>query len=207
MPMHERLMGSLARLAGTRVFRLFSRPLDSGQMAMRQDGLTLRILDEQDALAMCEDEDLSVESRMARHSYAAGGVCVAALDRDRAAGYCWLAFSPIPHLDGVWAEFDRESVWTYKSFVRSEYRGRGIAAALYRWADAESMERGRRLSVICVESHNRSSIRAAQKAHYRSVGLAAYLKTDNVFVQLLSPGARRSGVRFFLPQANVARAA
>ena len=200
-------MNVLARHAGTRVFRLFSRPLDPRREPTRLDGMTLRVLDPHDALAMGQDQELSVAPEMARQAYTLGSLCIGAFHAERLAGYCWLAFSPVPHLDGVWADCDRQAVWTYKSFVRPEYRGRGIAAALYRWADAECLERGRRFSVMCVESHNRPSIRAAQKAHYRSLGLAAYATAGNVLIQTLSRGARRTGVRFFVPQANVARAA
>ena len=101
-----------------------------------------------------------------RAAYAKGDLCIAALEGHTIAGYCWVGFSPVHHLDGVWVETAPSVAWTYKSLVRPSHRGRGLAPMLYRFADALSRERGRTTSVVCIEDHNVPSARAALNAGY-----------------------------------------
>lgn len=197
--MHQRLMSALARRAGLRVFRFFSRRLESGDPAAKAGGLRLRLLGEPEALALCKDPDVDLSADKVRVAYARGDLCVGAFDADQLAGYCWLAFSPLPHLDGVWVGFHAQAAWTYKSFVRPAQRGRGVAAELYRFADSACIERDRRFSIICVESHNRPSISAALRAGYESAGWAAYLRHGSKLLAWYSPAARCRAVRFFDP--------
>src|SRR5204863_9206706 len=107
------------------------------------------------------------------------------------AGYCWFALSPAPHMDGAWLEFPEHVVYTYKSYVRPAFRGRGIAAALYGFADAHFLERGRTHAVLCVESHNGPSIAAARRCGFAQAGFAPYLVGGR-----LPPLRSRGGLRY-----------
>ena len=113
--------------------------------------------------------------------------------------YCWFAFAPAPHLDGVWADFHRQGVWIYKSLVLPSHRGRGIAPALYRFTDGPCLERGRSFSICCIESHNRPSIAAIRRAGYEPAGYAGYLRRGRKVLPVTSPAASRMEVRFFIP--------
>ena len=195
--MYARLMRGLARRGGLRVFRFFVRPLDPGSTP--QSGPDLRCLALADVLGQCRDGELDLREDAVKDAYARGDFCVGAFERDVLAGYCWLAFAPLPHLDGVWAQFRPEVAWLYKSFVRPTYRGRGLAARLYAFPDKECVKRGRRSSVICVESHNSPSIGAAGRAGYAHAGYAAYLRRGRKLVGWSSPRAKAVGVGFFDP--------
>lgn len=197
---HAKVAGRLARHAGLRLFRLFSRPLDLRPGAVPA-GLGLRLLSMPDVLDLCSDPGLDLRRDAVAAAYVRGDLCVAAFDADAVAGYCWLAFAPLPHLDGVWVRFDRRVAWTYKSLVLPSYRGKGIAPALYRFSDANSRERGCSDSVICVESHNRPSISAALRAGYAPSGYGAYVLRGSRLLTWSSPAAKRHAVSFFLPQA------
>jgi GNAT superfamily N-acetyltransferase len=198
--MYSRLMRALSRSFGLRVFRLLCRDLkaDAGY-AVGSGGIDLRQLAESDVLLLCSDADLDLRPESVRAAYARGDLCIAALDGGRLVGYCWLAFEPLPHLDGVWVGFGPDVAWTYKSLVRSSHRGRGIARLLYRYADERCRERGRSASIICVESHNSPSIAAARRAGYEDDGWSAYLARNSGLRAWLSPRARRRGVAFFRP--------
>jgi GNAT superfamily N-acetyltransferase len=195
---HAKIAGRLARHAGLRLFRLFSRPLERRPGAVPA-GLGLRLLSLPEVLDLCSDPGLDLRRDAAAAAYARGDLCVAAFDADAVAGYCWLAFAPLPHLDGVWVRFDRRVAWTYKSLVLPSYRGKGIAPALYGFSDADSRERGCGDSVICVESHNRPSISAALRAGYSPSGYGGYLVRGSRLAAWSSPAAKRDGVAFFLP--------
>jgi GNAT superfamily N-acetyltransferase len=192
-------MRRLARHAGLRWFRFFERSLDqAASHAPPDEGLQLRFMPPGEIGALWRDRELEVREEMARAASERGDLCVAAYDGALIAGYCWHAFAPIPHLDGVWVRFARHVAWPYKSFVRPSYRGRGIAQRLYRFADAAGIERGRSTSVICVEAHNTRSVAAALRAGYRGAGAAGYLRRGNVFRDWYSAPVRRLGVSFYL---------
>lgn len=199
--LHARLAGRLWRHAGLRLFRLFSRPLGPERPAAPPRGVQLCLLLEHDVRGLCRSPELDLREGSVVAAYARGDICVAAFEADSVAGYCWLAFAPLPHLDGVWVEFDRLVAWTYKSFVRPSHRGRGIAPALYRFADAASLERGRTHSVICVESHNRASVGAALRAGYAPTGYGGYMLRGSSLRTWTSPAVKRLGVSFALPRS------
>src|SRR5918992_2478959 len=135
------LSSAARRLLGVRLFRMFGRPL--GRLpGAKQNSLDLRVLCVPDLLPLCADAELNLRPDAVVAAYQRGDLCVAAFDGDRLAGYCWVAFRPLPHLDGVWVRFEPAVAWAYKSLVRPAYRGRGIAAALYRFLDPECLNRG-----------------------------------------------------------------
>lgn len=195
-----RLMSRLARHAGLRFFRFFERPLDAHARPALPATATIRFLERDETAALCVQGDLDLRRDNVVAAFRRGDLCVGAFDGDAIAGYCWLAFAPLHHLDGVSVKFAADVAWIYKSLVRPAYRGRGIAAALYVHADASCRERGRRCSLICVESHNKPSVVAATRAGYRSAGRAAYVRRGPVFADWYSPAlVQRYGVSFFLP--------
>ena len=192
------LSSAARRLLGVRLFRMFGRPL--GRLpGAKQNSLDLRVLCVPDLLPLCADAELNLRPDAVVAAYQRGDLCVAAFDGDRLAGYCWVAFRPLPHLDGVWVRFEPAVAWAYKSLVRPAYRGRGIAAALYRFLDPECLNRGCSRSVICVERHNRPSISAALRAGYASDGYGAYLLRSARLLAWSSPRAKERGIAFFLP--------
>ncbi len=188
-------MRALARHAGLRLFRFFSRPLGGGLSIAS----SMKILAEDEAAAFSTDESLDLKEQAVRAAYAKGDLCVAAVEGGTVAGYCWLGFSPVHHLDGVWVETAPSVAWTYKSFVRPSHRGRGLAAGLYRFADAQCRELGRSISVLCIEDHNAPSASAALRAGYRHAGYAAWLRGSTRLRTWYSTGLAPLGIKFFLP--------
>jgi GNAT superfamily N-acetyltransferase len=198
--LRARTMRLLARYGGLRLFVLLSRSLAT-QPEQAPDGISLRVLAYEEVLRFGEDATLDLRHEAVYAAHARGDVCVGAFERGALAGYCWLAFAPLHHLDGVSVQFGADVVWTYKSLVRNAYRGRGIAPALYRHADALCLERGRARSLICVESHNGASIAAALRAGYARAGRAAYIRRGRFFADWYSEGLiSRYGLSFFVPE-------
>jgi GNAT superfamily N-acetyltransferase len=192
-------MGRLSRHAGLRLFRVFDRMLERRAPAPAA-GLEYRLLHEANLEELCEDATLDLAPAKVRAAYRRGEVCVGAFFGSKLAGYCWFAFSAAPHMDSAWIDFPPDVVYAYKCFVRPAYRGRGIAAALYRLADPLWLERGRRRAMICVESHNFASIAAAKRAGFSHAGYAGYLGGAR-FGAWRSPPAAHYGLRFFAPTA------
>lgn len=194
-----RLRRALARRAGIRFFRFFSRDLGERAASAAPPQAGLRQLSESAVLELCADAQLELRADAVRQAYSRGDLCVGAFRDGALTGYCWLAFAPLPHLDGVWVRFGPSTAWIYKSFVRPSHRGQGIAPALYDFVDGVGAARGRRYSVICVESHNEPSIRAALRAGYRSAGHGGYVVKGLPALSWCTPAARKHGVAFFLP--------
>jgi len=198
--MYARFMPALARRAGIRAFRFYrSQPdLPAAEIPAPQD-VELRPMTKHDVLELCCEPTLDLDAAKVSDAYARGDVCIGAFERGAAVGYCWLAFAPLPHLDGVWVDFDRRAAWLYKSLVLAPHRGRGIAPALYRFAQRSWSAKNRQYALICVESHNRASISAARHAGYGASGMGGYLLRRQELRCWLSRRARQASVRFYLP--------
>ena len=191
-------MGRFARHAGLHVFRIFSRRLEAGAPG-RPGPLEYRLMEEGDVLPLCADTSLDLAASKVRAAYGRGDLCIAAFERGDLAGYCWFAFSAAPHMDRSWLDFPPELVYTYKSYVRPAFRGRGIAAGLYRFADPVFLERGRKTALICVESHNWPSIAAAARGGFSAAGYAAYIGGARLRAWC-SRTAAGLGLRFYVPE-------
>lgn len=163
------------------------------------NGIEFRLLDEDQIRRHGSDPEFDLSAARMKAARARGDVCVAATHRGGLAGYCWFAFEPLPHLDGVWVRFPQDALWVYKSFVRPAYRGLGIASRLYDFAESVGPERGRDCSLICVESHNSPSISAARRAGYGDSGRAGYMRLGGTFRDWYSDSIRSRGVGFFVP--------
>jgi ribosomal protein S18 acetylase RimI-like enzyme len=193
------LMRRLARHARVRMFRIFVRKLDPAAGAAPPPRLDYRWLRVNDALALCADASLDLDEAKIRAAYGRGDRCIGAFDGAQLAAYCWFAMAAAPHMDQAWLEFPPAFVYTYKSYVRPAYRGRGIAAAMYRAADAVFLQRGCRAALICAESHNWPSFAAAARAGFEPAGYAAYADGAHLRVWR-SPAAARHGLRFYRPR-------
>lgn len=195
---YVRIMSRLGHHAGLRVYRIFGRRLRAWATAPALRG-DCRLLKEREALALCADPTLDLVPAKVQAAYARGDLCVGAYHDGVFAGYCWFALSPLPQMDGAWLEFPDHVVYTYKSYVRPAFRGRGIAAALYRFADALFLRQGRTHAVLCVESHNQPSIAAARRSGFADAGYAGYLGGARLRAWR-SRAAAGYGLRFFLPE-------
>jgi GNAT superfamily N-acetyltransferase len=194
---HAAPAGWLAR-RGVRLFKLLARPV--GADAPPDPGaLQPRVLDEHDVLRLCHPS-LDLRPDAVRAAYARGDLFLGAFSADALCGYCWVAFRPLPHLDGVWVRFSERVAWIYKSFVLPSHRGQGIAATLYRFAQRPAADRGCLRLAICMESRNRASVRAAQRAGFLDAGYGGYVRCGPLFRAWCSRPARNLGVEFLLPR-------
>jgi GNAT superfamily N-acetyltransferase len=193
-------MSRLARHAGVRALRVFGRRLEACS-SDRAGGLDYRLLSEGNVLPLCTDPSLELAAPKVRAAYRRGDLCVGAFDGAHLAGYCWFALSAAPFMNGAWLDFDPALVYTYKSYVRPSFRGRGIAAALYRFADPVFLECGREAAIICIESHNWPSIAAARRGGFSAAGCAAYVG-DARLLAWRSSAAARYGLRFYVPPSR-----
>ena len=195
--LHERISRLLARWAGIRAYRFFTRPLNPLAAPYVPGGIELRLLGEAALLPLCARPELELNPANLAAALGRGDLCAGAFHDGELVGYCWFAFAALPHLDGVWVDFHRDGVWMYKSLVLPSYRGRGIAPALYHFTDAACAQRGRTFSISCVETHNRPSI-AAKRDAYAPAGYAAWLRRERKLVFWASRRARDLA-RFYLP--------
>ena len=195
---YVRVMSRLGHHAGLRVFRIFSRRLRA-PAAGPAPRAECRLLKEREVLALCADRTLDLMPDKVQAAYARGDVCVGAYQDEVFAGYCWFALSALPQMDGAWLEFPDHVVYTYKSYVRPAFRGRGIASALFRFADALFLKQGRTHAVLCVESHNQPSIAAALRSGFVDAGYAGYFSGARLRAWR-SRAAAGHGLRFFVPE-------
>lgn len=194
-----RALARLARRLGVHAYGVFGRALrDIPPPAPA--GMTLRVVPEDLMLRHCADPRFELTGDKAKAAYSRGELCIGAFDGPALAGYAWWASAPAPHTQGLWMQFDARSVYIYRAFVRPEYRGLGLAPALYRFADRMFRERGRSQALMCIALDNAASLRAAERSGARLAGYCAYLRAGSLFLQMRGRGAKRAGYRFYLPR-------
>jgi len=196
------MMAKLASRAlaplGIYVWRVFARPLVAAPLPAPA-GIELRLAAADELRTQWSHPELEFSEAKASEAFARGEVCVAALDGPRLAAYAWYAVEPAPHSGGLWMDFDRRAVYIFRAFVTSRYRGRGIAPALYRFADRLFLERGRQIALLCIEADNKPSLAAARRSGAHRIGYCAYWHGAGRFFSLGTPGVRHVGFRFYMP--------
>lgn len=193
-----RIVSKLLRRAGAHAWQIFTRPLSQDAPPV-PDGIAVRLLSPSDSARLGFDPELEIDARKVSEAVSQGEVCVGAFLGEALAGYAWFACQPAPHSDGIWMDFDRGGIYTYRAFVHPRYRGRGIAPALYRAADRVFLESGRRFAVLCIEATNVASLAAARRAGARRAGFAAYWRRGRRFRFWRTRGADPCGFRFYMP--------
>src|SRR5690606_15093936 len=141
-----------------------------------------------------------------RLAFARGELCVGALHGKKLVGDEWHAFGAAPDVDGIWVSVSPEARYSYKKFVRPEYRGQRIGAGLSSYSDVQCLERGRKWSVGFVGLNNPASFRVARRLGSRTIGYAGYFRFGDRFIAFRSPGAKRFGFRFYRREPKAGRA-
>lgn len=184
---------------GVHAWRVFARRLRADQ-SDAAPGAELRFASADELRTQWTDPELQFTEAKARDAFARSEVCVGAFDGRRLVGYAWFAVEPAPHSNGLWMDFDRRAVYVYRALVTPRYRGRGIAPALYRFADRLFLERGREIAVLCIEANNKPSLAAARRSGAHGVGYCVYWHRADRFFSWRTPGVRHVGFRFYLPE-------
>lgn len=202
-----RVLSWLQARCGLEICRIVTRPLGSASKHSAPADVRFRFLSEPQLLPHCADPELELSQRQVRDAFRRGDLCVGAYDAGKLVGYQWLALGATPHVRGVWVEFDRRSRYSYKKFVRPDYRGRRIAEGLSTHADQLCRELGRTSTIGFIRLDNDASWRASARLGSRTVGYAGYLPIGDRIIAFRSPGARRCGFRFYKPPATFGRMA
>jgi ribosomal protein S18 acetylase RimI-like enzyme len=190
------LMRRVERYAGAQAYRLMTRPLGHGAPPPCPPGIVLRTLRSAQLLPHCARAELELHPDAVCAAEARGETCVGALHDGALVGYVWYALAPAPHFGGTWAEFDPRSVYMYKALVLPQWRGRGIAPALWLHEDERFARAGRDYAVTCIAVHNRASLGAARAAGYRGRGLVFTLQYGERLFLARTRGAARLEFRF-----------
>jgi hypothetical protein len=195
-----KLLSWLRRYAGMHFLRVLQRELGAAAPATcTRPGIECRVLSEYEVLEFAHDPALELAPGWICNAYANGGVCLGAIEGGRLVGYTWLAFCDTRFARGVCVGFDAQFRYSYKTFVRPEYRGARISPALHALADCPELRRGRCRAINLVEADNRASRLALERAGSRTLGYAIYFRCFGMLIVLRSAALRRAGVGFYRP--------
>src|SRR5688572_1913890 len=191
------LASCLRRYFGIHILRVLVRELGTAAApAPLEDGIECRLLTEREVLDFAVEPALQLDAAWIRNAFANGGACLGALQAGRLIGYNWLAYADTQYARGVWLRLQVPFRYSYKTFVRPEYRGRRIAQALHALADQSELRRGRFLAVNLVDACNHASLAALRRTGSRTLGWIGFSKCLGVVLAFHSPGVRRAGLRF-----------
>ena len=190
-------MQQLARRGGVHLYRVFQRRLQGAAPLPFPPGYVPAALSQAETLSACADPLLALSAPSVRAAYAAGGVCVGARQKGALIGYVWFAFEAAPHVAGIWVKVPAGAIYRYKALVLPQHRGKGIAPALYRFADHLFEGMGREAVVNCIATHNFASTTASLRSGAESLGYIAYWQRGERFFSYHSPAVRALGLRFY----------
>lgn len=180
------------------VMRLVVRNLDPSAPPIAIEGIEIRQLGLDEALAAAADPRFDLERKGAEEAFGRGDECVGAVSGGALVGFVWSAYAEAPDLHGVWVAVPPIAVYKYKSYVVPEMRGRRIAPALYRHADLMAARRGRKVTLGLIAVQNASSLAASLSIGTRLLGFAGYWKPGRSIWSFRSAAVRRLGLRYFV---------
>jgi len=195
--LHRVVMQQLARRGGVHLYRVFQRRLEGAAPLPFPPGYVPAALSQAETLSACADPLLELSAPSVRAAYAAGGVCVGARQAGALIGYVWFAFEAAPHVAGIWVKVPAGAIYRYKALVLRQHRGKGIAPALYRFADHLFEGMGREAVVNCIATHNFASTAASLRSGAESLGYIGYWQRGARFFSYHSPAVRALGLRFY----------
>jgi ribosomal protein S18 acetylase RimI-like enzyme len=195
--LHRVVMRQLARRGGVHLYEVFQRRLDGAAPLPFPPGYEPVALSQAEVLAACAGTELRLSEPSVRAAYAAGGVCVGVRHAGALVGYVWFALQAAPDVAGVWVKVPPSVVYRYKALVLPEHRGKGIAPALYRFADHLFEGMGREAVVNCIATHNFASAAASLRSGAKTLGYAGYWRSSKGFFSFHSPAVRALGLRFY----------
>ena len=194
------LFSFMRRYLGVSVERVLRRELGGGvQKPCARPGLECRVLNESEVLEFACDPELELSESAVREAYAAGNLCLGAIERGVLLGYTWLAYGDTRLADGVWVGFGPEFRYSYKTFVRPSHRGQRIVQALHALADSAELRRGCLFALDVVAVNNLPSLAALRRTGSVSVGHAVHARCFGLLFALRSPGLIRAGIELYRP--------
>jgi len=191
---------------GLRIYGVYARPLRVGDASGPSlPGFTWRRFEAADveALLSCRRRvEAQLGEAFVRAALAKGDVCDAVLCDGEIVSFSWQGFTPTHESDGVYIDCPAGMRYGYHAHTLPEYRGRHWPRLLSTMRDHYALGRGATHSFAVIAIINLPSIRASIAAGSRRIGLAGYLRRGRLFLPFRTPGARRLGIRFFVPDAS-----
>jgi hypothetical protein len=195
-----RLLSSLKEHFNIHKCSVLVRPLGNSVPAPRTaGGLSYRLLSAQEVQNFCADPELDLDEAFVTAATSRRDVCVGAFDGETLVGYAWLAFAAAPYQDSVWVKFDMRACYTYKAFVRPQWRGREIERTLRIVADDLCIWSGKSFAISFIDIRNQVSIAEAQRGGAQTVATAGYVEPMGMNWAVRPSGADRFEFQFFKP--------
>ncbi len=101
-------------------------------------------------------------------------VCIAVFDGENLAGICWYAIGAYVHTGTYIAHIHPDYICGYGLYIKPEYRGKNVRAALVKRAIEWTKEHNFKGVMAAIDIANRSSIMSAKKLGYRELGYSYF---------------------------------
>jgi hypothetical protein len=126
-----------------------------------------------------------------------GDECLGAFADGELCGFVWYATQPTDFDNGFTAECHRDYAYGYKGLTLPLSRGRSVQKAIQRYAGGHYRQRGKRGTLVAIDSVNFASRRATVGAGGRRVGYFAWFRPFGGVRTWSSRGCRAYGFRMY----------
>ena len=160
-------------------------------------GIRLAILDRDQLLRTCNDEEMDLTHGFVDAALERGDVAFGALHEDRVVNYMWRTFTAAPHTDGLWIWVSKPYRYGYKGFTHPSYRGQYINAVVSFFSDAHFLERGYTYDIGFVAAHNMASLATSKRKGNTAIGYAGHVRWFGRCFPWRTRRVRETGFEFF----------
>jgi len=175
-----------------------TRPLNQGNPPSNPTpDIVYRLLAKEELLTYCRDPELEMTASDVHMLTSREHVCAGGIKDGLLVSYVWRSYGPTEHKNGIWIDFGKSCRYGFKSFTRESFRGQRLSSYVALMTESAT-RRDRTYTVAFIEAHNYPSRHSSLFHGNKVVGYAGYIKLFGQYYTFHSPGAKRSGFRFFI---------
>lgn len=155
-----------------------------------------RLITEEELITFCADPALDLTQAEVHELCSLGHLCAGAITKGKLISYVWRSYGPTQHTNDIWIDFDSHCRYGFKSLTKEAFRGQRIHSYVAIMTE-EKTRKDKTHTVGFIETHNYPSRHSSAFHGNTEVGYAGYIALFGNYYIFHSPGAKKSGFRFF----------
>jgi hypothetical protein len=181
---------------------IFTSPLPYEEEDQSDAPNPSRVLTSDEVLEYCNSEPaLDMPLAVTVKAIERGDYCVGTFVDGRLVSYGWRAFSTTPHNSHIWVKIGPNACYNYKTFTLPEFRGRHISERRKYCGNELFRSRGIVDRQSSIASTNFSSLAGSTRdGNSKLLGYAGYFQLFGKLLFFRSPGVKKAGYEFYLPE-------
>lgn len=196
--LYSLLMRILKKCVGFFLCVITIRPLNQDNPPSNPTpDIDYHLLTEKELLKYCNDPELEMTPSKVHTFISRGHLCAGGVKDGALITYVWRSYGPTEHTKDIWIDVNTNCRYGFKSLTIEAFRGQRLHSYLTLMTE-NSTRRDKTHAVGFIETHNFPSRHSSAFHGNKEIGYAGYIKLFGKYYTFHSPGAKKSGFRFFV---------